>query len=186
MAYVGANRKEIVNFYLYTPLLLLILQSAGNSGYIKNLIYNWIKLENMARLVSLALFVGLAFLIQRTLKHLGVILPFQVPPPTTLPSLPLPSPFPLSTPLNTPGTLQQLFLLPPPLFPWHPYHSLVAFWPFFNSQFLKEALPDHSIKYLSLPRTPPISLPSFFFFFNNYYCLTYYIDCIFCLLALFH
>lgn len=63
MAYVGANRKEIVNFYLYTPLLLLILQSAGNSGYIKkpDIQLNKIRKYGKARFFSFICGLGLSY-----------------------------------------------------------------------------------------------------------------------------
>lgn len=189
MVYVPVNRKETVNLDLYTPLLF-ILQGAGNSEYIKNLINNWTKVRRCAWLPSF--FGSICDPALSCLKSpetsktgLGVVRDkgtgLLVPPHSLCPAS---SPSSLLQPHQGLGSN----FLPVLLFPWHPYCSNMIFWPFSKINFSEKPSLHHSIKMVSIP---PQSNTSYLPFTHNlFFSLAIFpikhnhIDYMFCLLSL--
>lgn len=138
----------------------------------------------MARLVSLVLFVALLLLIWRALRHLGWSWTCRchlLPLSTHLLS-PAPSPSSKHT-----RAFAQAAPSACTSFPLTSQLPLMAFWTFFQSQFLKEGLQDHSNKNVSF--CPNFLSPFhalFLFLLNNFCYLTYHINGIFCSLVLLH
>lgn len=93
MAYIKGNRKVTVHLHREIPWLLLNLQGVGNSEFIKNLMCNWIKIRNCGKAGFFGFICGPAPSHLKGLETSGMVMDMQVPPPTTLHSLALPSPF---------------------------------------------------------------------------------------------